>query len=96
MREEFLEGLSTYQAKVLSPAGHLEGLPNIPNLHTVAVLPVSPDVPATAFSLELTTALSAIKPTLRLSRDVVTRHLGDHIFDQFTSSYSLFPFRLCD
>ncbi|XP_067263348.1 patatin-like phospholipase domain-containing protein 7 isoform X2 [Chanodichthys erythropterus] len=46
------------------------------NLSTVAILPVSEEVPLTAFTLELQHALSAIGPTLLLTSDIIRQHLG--------------------
>uniref|UniRef100_A0A672KE71 Patatin-like phospholipase domain containing 7b n=1 Tax=Sinocyclocheilus grahami TaxID=75366 RepID=A0A672KE71_SINGR len=46
------------------------------NLSTVAILPVSEEVPLTAFMLELQHALSAIGPTLLLTSDIIKQHLG--------------------
>ncbi|XP_051516696.1 patatin-like phospholipase domain-containing protein 7 [Myxocyprinus asiaticus] len=46
------------------------------NLSTVAILPVSEEVPLTAFTLELQHAVSAIGPTLLLTSDIIRQHLG--------------------
>lgn len=46
------------------------------NLSTVAVLPVSEEVPLTAFTLELQHALVAIGPTLLLTSDTIKQLLG--------------------
>uniref|UniRef100_A0A671KXX2 lysophospholipase n=1 Tax=Sinocyclocheilus anshuiensis TaxID=1608454 RepID=A0A671KXX2_9TELE len=46
------------------------------NLSTVAILPVSEEVPLTAFTLELQHALSAIGPTLLLTSDIIKQRLG--------------------
>ncbi|RXN32044.1 patatin-like phospholipase domain-containing 7 [Labeo rohita] len=46
------------------------------NLSTVAILPVSEEVPLTAFTLELQHALSAIGPTLLLTSDIIRQRLG--------------------
>uniref|UniRef100_A0A8C2D703 lysophospholipase n=1 Tax=Cyprinus carpio TaxID=7962 RepID=A0A8C2D703_CYPCA len=46
------------------------------NLSTVTILPVSEEVPLTAFTLELQHALSAIGPTLLLTSDIIKQHLG--------------------
>ncbi|XP_060697275.1 patatin-like phospholipase domain-containing protein 7 isoform X1 [Hemiscyllium ocellatum] len=51
------------------------------NLATVAILPVSEDVPITAFTLELRHALSAIGPTLLLNSDVIRQRLGSTALD---------------
>ncbi|KAM9734388.1 patatin-like phospholipase domain-containing protein 7 isoform 1-T3 [Menidia menidia] len=51
------------------------------NLSTVAVLPVSEEVPLTAFTLELQHALLAIGPTLLLTSDVIKQRLGAAALD---------------
>ncbi|XP_033094257.1 patatin-like phospholipase domain-containing protein 7 isoform X5 [Trachypithecus francoisi] len=51
------------------------------NLSTVAVMPVSEEVPLTAFALELEHALSAIGPTLLLTSDNIKRRLGSAALD---------------
>ncbi|XDB55828.1 hypothetical protein AB1E18_009289 [Capra hircus] len=51
------------------------------NLSTVAVLPVSEDVPLTAFTLELRHALSAIGPALLLTSDSMKQRLGSAALD---------------
>ncbi|XP_030647689.1 patatin-like phospholipase domain-containing protein 7 [Chanos chanos] len=51
------------------------------NLSTVAILPVSDDVPLTAFTLELQHALSAIGPTLLLTSDIIKQRLGAAALD---------------
>ncbi|KAK5900734.1 hypothetical protein CgunFtcFv8_025667 [Champsocephalus gunnari] len=51
------------------------------NLSTVTVLPVSEEVPLTAFTLELQHALMAIGPTLLLTSDVIKQRLGAAALD---------------
>nr|XP_054094317.1 patatin-like phospholipase domain-containing protein 7 isoform X5 [Callithrix jacchus] len=51
------------------------------NLSTVAVMPVSEDVPLTTFTLELEHALSAIGPTLLLTSDNIKQRLGPAALD---------------
>ncbi|XP_039631931.1 patatin-like phospholipase domain-containing protein 7 [Polypterus senegalus] len=51
------------------------------NLSTVAILPVSEEVPMTAFSLELQHALGAIGPTLLLTSDSIKQNLGSAALD---------------
>ncbi|KPP70260.1 hypothetical protein Z043_110922, partial [Scleropages formosus] len=46
------------------------------NLSTVSILPVSEEVPLTAFTLELQHALSAIGPTQLLTSDIIKQRLG--------------------
>ncbi|KAJ8379678.1 hypothetical protein SKAU_G00004560 [Synaphobranchus kaupii] len=51
------------------------------NLSTVAILPVSEEVPLTAFTLELQHALSAIGATLLLTSDIIKQRLGAAALD---------------
>ncbi|XP_056288493.1 patatin-like phospholipase domain-containing protein 7a isoform X2 [Pseudoliparis swirei] len=51
------------------------------NLSTVTVLPVSEEVPLTAFTLELQHALIAIGPTLLLTSEVIKQQLGAAALD---------------
>ncbi|XP_030062468.1 patatin-like phospholipase domain-containing protein 7 [Microcaecilia unicolor] len=51
------------------------------NLSTVAILPVSEDVPLMAFTLELKHALSAVGPTLLLTSDNIKQRLGSAALD---------------
>ncbi|XP_078498232.1 patatin-like phospholipase domain-containing protein 7 isoform X2 [Lissotriton helveticus] len=51
------------------------------NLSTVAILPVSDDVPITAFTLELRHALNAVGPTLLLTSDNIKQRLGSAALD---------------
>ncbi|XP_026859503.2 patatin-like phospholipase domain-containing protein 7a [Electrophorus electricus] len=51
------------------------------NLSTIAVLPVSDEVPLTAFTLELQHALIAIGPTLLLTSDIIKQRLGSAALD---------------
>ncbi|XP_056275971.1 patatin-like phospholipase domain-containing protein 7, partial [Pseudoliparis swirei] len=51
------------------------------NLSTVCILPVSEEVPLTAFSLELHHALSGIGPTLLLTSDLIKQRLGSAALD---------------
>nr|AAI29024.1 pnpla7 protein [Xenopus tropicalis] len=51
------------------------------NLSTVAILPVSEEVPLTAFALELRHALGAVGPTLLLTSDNIKQRLGSAALD---------------
>lgn len=53
----------------------------VSNLSTVTILPVSDEVPLTAFSLELYHALSGIGPTLLLTSDIIKQRLGSAALD---------------
>lgn len=59
------------------------------NLNTIAVLAVSPDVPLLSFTLELTHAMNGVKPTLRLSSDIILRQVGPTALDN-VNDYRLF------
>ncbi|XP_052757795.1 neuropathy target esterase sws isoform X1 [Galleria mellonella] len=58
-----------------------ESRPSQHNFSTVAVVPVSEDVPLTAFTYELYHSLCAIGPTVRLTSDVIRKLLGLTIMD---------------
>uniref|UniRef100_A0A6M2DEI5 Neuropathy target esterase sws n=1 Tax=Xenopsylla cheopis TaxID=163159 RepID=A0A6M2DEI5_XENCH len=58
------------------------------NFSTVALVPVSDDVPLTAFAYELYHSLCAIGPTLRLTSEVMRKTLGAGIMDA-NSEYRL-------
>ncbi|XP_007945269.1 patatin-like phospholipase domain-containing protein 7 [Orycteropus afer afer] len=72
-------------------AGHQHGLPMAGsqwdlgkpagNLATVAIMPVSEDVPLPAFALELQHALRAIGPVLLLTSDNIKQRLGSAALD---------------
>uniref|UniRef100_A0A8C0VUA8 lysophospholipase n=1 Tax=Cyanistes caeruleus TaxID=156563 RepID=A0A8C0VUA8_CYACU len=51
------------------------------NLSTVAIMPVSKEVPLTAFTLELKHALSAVGPALLLTSDNIKQRLGSAALD---------------
>ncbi|XP_061867623.1 patatin-like phospholipase domain-containing protein 7 isoform X3 [Colius striatus] len=51
------------------------------NLSTVAIMPVTEEVPLTAFTLELKHALSAVGPALLLTSDNIKQRLGSAALD---------------
>ena len=55
--------------------------PSQVNFSTVAIVPISDDVPLTAFGFELYHALCAIGLTLRLTSDLIKKTLGATIMD---------------
>ncbi|XP_021366997.1 patatin-like phospholipase domain-containing protein 7 isoform X5 [Mizuhopecten yessoensis] len=61
---------------------------SVSNLATVAVLPISKDVPISTFTLELQNALKAIGPTTRLTSQIVKSRMGGAALD------SIHEFRL--
>ncbi|XP_067640020.1 neuropathy target esterase sws isoform X2 [Eurosta solidaginis] len=73
--------LGTMQTRYASTAAPLEANPVTHKYSTVAVVPVSDDVPMTAFTYELYHSLCAIGPTLRLTSETVRKQLGMHIFE---------------
>lgn len=58
---------------------------------TIAILPVSEDVPTTAFTYELFHSLSSICPTARLTADVVRKTLGMNIMES-SNEYRLLSY----
>ncbi|XP_004535027.1 neuropathy target esterase sws isoform X2 [Ceratitis capitata] len=73
--------LGTMQSRPGSTAAPLEANPVTHKYSTVALVPVSDDVPLTAFAYELYHSLCAIGPTLRLTSEVIRKQLGMHIFE---------------
>ncbi|XP_041974640.1 neuropathy target esterase sws isoform X3 [Aricia agestis] len=74
--------LGSWQKPTRSLGSHpLDARPTQHNFSTVAVVPVSDDVPLTAFTYELYHSLSAIGPTVRLTSDVIRKLLGVTIMD---------------
>ncbi|KAM3956273.1 patatin like phospholipase domain containing sws [Aphomia sociella] len=65
----------------LGGAAAIESRPSQHNFSTVAIVPVSDDVPLTAFTYELYHSLCAIGPTVRLTSDVIRKLLGLTIMD---------------
>ncbi|XP_073832762.1 patatin like phospholipase domain containing sws isoform X1 [Musca autumnalis] len=74
--------LGTMQSRSAGNAAPLEANPVTHKYSTVALVPVSEDVPLTAFTYELFHSLCAIGPTLRLTSEVVRKQLGVHTFEQ--------------
>uniref|UniRef100_A0A8C4PQ82 lysophospholipase n=1 Tax=Equus asinus asinus TaxID=83772 RepID=A0A8C4PQ82_EQUAS len=76
------QGTATGASPGLAPESGKWDSGNPPsNLSTVAVMPVSEDVPLTAFALELKHALSAIGPVLLLTSDNIKQRLGSAALD---------------
>ncbi|XP_025112163.1 neuropathy target esterase-like isoform X2 [Pomacea canaliculata] len=59
----------------------VENVSMVTNLATVAVLPVSENVPVQSFTMELQHALNAIGPTTRLSSEIIKTRLGASALD---------------
>ncbi|XP_071626709.1 neuropathy target esterase sws isoform X1 [Temnothorax longispinosus] len=62
-------------------AATVDARPAQVNFSTVAIVPVSDDVPLTSFTYELYHSLCAIGPCLRLTSDVVRKTLGTTIME---------------
>ena len=60
-----------------------ESRPTGANLSTVAILPVSDDVPLSNLTLELQHSLSAIGLTLRLTSEIILNRLGGTALDRY-------------
>ena len=59
----------------------VEQRPSQMNYSTVAIIPISEDVPISQFTLELHHALMAIGPTARLTSDFIIKSLGTSIWE---------------
>ncbi|XP_047104314.1 neuropathy target esterase sws isoform X3 [Schistocerca piceifrons] len=59
----------------------VDSRPSHGNFSTVAIVPISDDVPLVPFTYELYHALRSIGPTLRLTSDVIRNSLGPSILD---------------
>uniref|UniRef100_A0A914XUJ3 Uncharacterized protein n=1 Tax=Panagrolaimus superbus TaxID=310955 RepID=A0A914XUJ3_9BILA len=77
----------TRRTEMLPPSFSMENvaadsMAQIKNLHTVAILPASFDVPIMSFTCELFHAMSATMRVLRLSAKQVAEHLGETCLDK--------------
>ncbi len=52
------------------------------NISTVAIISISPNIPTTAFCMELLHPLIRLDPTIRITKDYVRDELGDAAFDR--------------
>ncbi|XP_008209646.1 neuropathy target esterase sws isoform X2 [Nasonia vitripennis] len=59
----------------------VDARPSQVNFSTVAIVPITDDVPLTAFTYELYHSLCAIGPCLRLTSDVIRKTLGSSIME---------------
>ncbi|KAH8241623.1 hypothetical protein KR026_012676 [Drosophila bipectinata] len=75
--------LGTMQTRSSSaaPGGPVEANPVTHKYSTVALVPITDEVPLTPFTYELYHSLCAIGPVLRLTSDVVRKQLGPNIFE---------------
>lgn len=69
----------------------LDSSPVKHSFSTVAILPISDDVPLTAFTYELYHSLSAICPVARMTADVVRKTLGMNIMES-SNEYRLLSY----
>ncbi|KAL0276282.1 UNVERIFIED_CONTAM: hypothetical protein PYX00_003887 [Menopon gallinae] len=74
-----LLGTKGHLGRSLNPAAGPR--PSQVNFSTVAIVPISDDVPLTAFGFELYHSLCAIGLTLRLTSDMIKKTLGSTIMD---------------
>ncbi|XP_008556860.1 neuropathy target esterase sws isoform X2 [Microplitis demolitor] len=72
---------SSIKSQHRTTATTFDARPSQVNFSTVAIVPVSEDVPLTAFTYELYHSLCAIGPCLRLTSDVVRKTLGTSIME---------------
>ncbi|KAK6019308.1 phospholipase, patatin family [Ostertagia ostertagi] len=70
----------------LSLEGAGDPMSHIKNLHTIAVVPASTEVPLVPFTCELYHALSANLKVLRLSSQKVASHLDNAVLEKFLHS----------
>lgn len=75
----FLSGTKGHPGVGLNPGAGAR--PSQVNFSTVAIVPISDDVPLTAFGFELYHALCGIGLTLRLTSDLIRKTLGATIMD---------------
>ncbi|XP_016997616.2 neuropathy target esterase sws isoform X2 [Drosophila takahashii] len=64
-----------------APGAPVEANPVTHKYSTVALVPITDEVPLTPFTYELYHSLCAIGPVLRLTSDVVRKQLGPNIFE---------------
>ncbi|KMZ08688.1 neuropathy target esterase sws isoform X3 [Drosophila simulans] len=64
-----------------APGAPVEANPVTHKYSTVALVPITDEVPLTPFTYELYHSLCAIGPVLRLTSDVVRKQLGSNIFE---------------
>ncbi|XP_017113160.1 neuropathy target esterase sws isoform X1 [Drosophila elegans] len=64
-----------------APGAPVEANPVTHKYSTVALVPITDEVPLTTFTYELYHSLCAIGPVLRLTSDVVRKQLGPNIFE---------------
>uniref|UniRef100_A0AAQ5YKD3 lysophospholipase n=1 Tax=Amphiprion ocellaris TaxID=80972 RepID=A0AAQ5YKD3_AMPOC len=84
IKRKFPQIYNTFPARSLAlhtPGSKWDAGNQASNLSTVAVLPVSEEVPLTAFTLELQHALIAIGPTLLLTSEIIKQRLGAAALD---------------
>jgi lysophospholipid hydrolase len=72
---------SMRNATAISNKAPIDSSPLKHSFSTIAIMPVTDDVPLTAFTYELYHSLSAICPTCRLTADVIRKTLGMNIME---------------
>ncbi|KAG5683909.1 hypothetical protein PVAND_013168 [Polypedilum vanderplanki] len=82
---------SMRNATIASKNMPIDSSPTKHTFSTIAILPVTEDVPLTAFTYELYHSLSAICPTARMTADVVRKTLGMNIMES-SNEYRLLSY----
>ena len=81
MGQRILGTLKNRNQASLSEHPKVDQRPAVANLATVAILPVTDEVPLYNFTLELQYALNPIGATLRLTSDIIEKRLGSTALD---------------
>ncbi|XP_034123912.1 neuropathy target esterase sws isoform X4 [Drosophila guanche] len=80
LSHRFLGSMQT-RPKAGAPGAPVEANPVTHKYSTVALVPITDDVPLTPFTYELYHSLCAIGPVLRLTSDLARKQLGSNIFE---------------
>ncbi|XP_065209623.1 neuropathy target esterase sws isoform X2 [Planococcus citri] len=71
--------LGSWKKPSLSPSMEINNVQS--NFSTIAIVPITDDVPLTSFTYELYHSLSAIGSTLRLTSEIIRKNFGPSIMD---------------
>uniref|UniRef100_A0A1B6E580 Neuropathy target esterase sws n=1 Tax=Clastoptera arizonana TaxID=38151 RepID=A0A1B6E580_9HEMI len=74
--------LGSWQKPSIGQSPAVDARPQQNNFSTIAIVPVSDDVPLTSFTYELYHSLCSIGTTIRLTSEVIRKTLGASIMDQ--------------
>jgi lysophospholipid hydrolase len=58
----------------------------VSNLSTVAVVPITPDIPLSHLARHLTAAISTIAPAKRLTSQLIQEELGTSALERYSNS----------